>query len=145
LAGSSLEGVSASLFLGVFDKSAGALRYVNAGHTGALVVDPKSGVTSLGETGEDMLGTGKASFRENAQAIGGAALVVFTEGVTKARSPEGDEFGEKRLMHVLKDAGGRSAEKIADSIAKAVSDFRKSLAQRDDNTTFVLVNSVRGG
>ena len=146
LAGSSLEGVSASLFLGVFDKSAGALRYVNASHIGALVVDPKSGVMPLGKTGEDMLGGGKASFRESAQAIGGgAALVVFTEGVTKARSPEGDEFGEKRLMHVLKEAGGRSAEKIADSIAKAVSDFRKSLAQRDDNTTFVLVNSVRGG
>jgi serine phosphatase RsbU (regulator of sigma subunit) len=100
----------------------------------------------LGETGGDMLGGGKASFRENTQVIGGgAALVVFTEGVTKARSPQGDEFGEKWLMHVLKDAGGRSAEKIADSIAKAVSDFRKSLAQRDDNTTFVLVNSVRPG
>jgi serine phosphatase RsbU (regulator of sigma subunit) len=146
LAGSSLEGVSASLLLGVFDKSAGALRYVNAGHTGALVVDPQSGVMPLGETGGDMLGGGKANFRENLQAMGGgAALVVFTEGVTKARSPEGDEFGEKRLMHVLKDACGRSAEKIADSIAKAVSDFRKSLAQRDDNTTFVLVNSVRPG
>jgi len=146
LAGSSLEGVSASLFLGVFDKSAGALRYVNASHTGALVVDPKSGVMSLGETGQDMLGGGKAGFQENAQAIGGgAALVVFTEGVTKARSPEGGEFGEKRLMRVLKDAGTRSAEKIADSIMKAVSDFRKSLAQRDDNTTFVLVNSVRPG
>ncbi len=146
LAGSSLEGVSASLFLGVFDKSSATLRYVNAGHPWALVVHPKSGIIPLGKTGEAMLGSGKTSLQENVEAIGnGAALVVFTEGVTKARSPDGDEFGEKQLVRVLKDAGGRSAEKIADSITKAVSDFRKSLAQRDDNTTFVLVNSVGGG
>jgi len=141
LVGSSLEGISAPLFLGMFDGVSGTIKYVNAGHPAPFIVHPQAGIRTLGEPGASALGSDLASFQECEATIpAGAGLVVFSEGVTKARSPEGEEFGEKRLMHVLKSTAGRSAEKMADSVTSAVSDFQKSLAQRDDITTFVLVN-----
>ena len=141
LAGSSLEGISARLFFGLFDGSTGLLRYVNAGHPAPLILHPKSAVNQLGEPSEHVLGGGAAAFQESAETlVPGAAMVVFSEGVTKARSAERDEFGDKRLRHLLKTLTGRSAEKIADSITDAVSDFRGSLARQDDITAFVLVH-----
>ena len=141
LAGSSLEGISVPLFLGLFDGSAGTIGYVNAGYPKPLIVHPKSGVKPLGESGEAVLGAGEASFQTNVATIpGGAALVVFSEGLTDARSPDGEQFGVKRLMHLLKTGAGRSAREIAHSITNAVSDFQGSLAQQADITAFVLVN-----
>lgn len=141
LVGSSLEGISAPLFLALFDGASGIIKYVNAGHPAPFIIHPKAGIRPLGEPGGSALGSAMASFHECEATIPpGVALVVFSEGVTKARSPEGEEFGDKRLMHVLKSTAGRSAEKIADAVTSAVSDFQKSLAQRDDITAFVLVN-----
>ena len=91
LAGSSLEGISASLFLALLDTSSGTIKYVNAAHPAPVIVHPKSGVRPLGEPGESALGSSTASFQECEAAIpAGVALAVCSEGVTKATSTEGE-------------------------------------------------------
>jgi len=141
LAGSSLDGISVPLFLGLFDGSTGTIEYVNAGHSQPLIVHPRSGIRPLGESGEAVLGDARANFHANVETIpAGAALAVFSKGLTNARSPQGEEFGLNRLTHILKTNAGHPAKQIADAIAHAVSDFQGSLAQQDDITAFVLVN-----
>ena len=36
-------------------------------------------------------------------------LVLYTDGVTEARSPDGDFFGEGRLRHLLRSCAGLDA------------------------------------
>jgi len=135
------EGVHATLFLGLYDASKGTLEYVNAGHLQPLVVHPGSTVGLLGEPDNPALGGSSALFQTKARTIErGAQLLVITDGVTRANSPDGEEFGMKRVLSLLKTAQGRSARQIVDSVVGGVTDFRQTLAQQDDITVLALVN-----
>jgi serine phosphatase RsbU (regulator of sigma subunit) len=65
----------------------------------------------------------------------GDAVVLYTDGVTEAR--RGNElFGEARLVRVLSELAGRSAEEIASGLEAEVTDFRRSAS--DDTAIFVV-------
>jgi serine phosphatase RsbU (regulator of sigma subunit) len=135
------SGRPVTLFLGLFDPSKGTLEYVNAGHPQPLVVQPKSGVLPLGKPDHPGLGVGDTALQTHVETIPqGAELIVFTDGITKAESPHGEEFGLAHLVHLLRSTGERSAKRTTDLIAKAVVDFRQTQAQQDDITVFALVN-----
>ena len=132
---------SAALFLGLFDVSKGALQYVNAGYLQPLIVRPPSVVLPLGQTDNPPLGTGNTFFQTKVETLQPATqLIVFTDGVTKTKSPTGEEFGLKRLTNLLKTANVSPANRIIELIIKAATDFRQTLAQQDDITLFVLIN-----
>jgi PAS domain S-box-containing protein len=67
----------------------------------------------------------------------GEALVLYTDGVTEARSPEGDFFGEGRLRCLLSSCAGCDAVKLARRIKDAVVDFQEGYP-RDDLAVLVL-------
>jgi len=130
-----------TLFLGLFDQAKGTLEYVNAGHLQPLIVQPQSTVMPLGQPDSSVLGAGDISFRTSVETIQQAGrLLVFTDGITEAKSPDGKEFGVKRVMYLLKTTDDRSAEHIIDSVVKAVEDFRQLCPQQDDITVFTLFN-----
>jgi serine phosphatase RsbU (regulator of sigma subunit)/pSer/pThr/pTyr-binding forkhead associated (FHA) protein len=132
---------SAALFLGLFDASKGTLQYVNAGYLQPLIVRPPSAVLPLGQSDNPPLGTANSLFRTKVETLQPAAqLIVFTDGVTKVKSPTGEEFGTKRLMNLLKTANPSGANRTVELITKAITDFRQTLAQQDDITLFVLIN-----
>jgi sigma-B regulation protein RsbU (phosphoserine phosphatase) len=63
----------------------------------------------------------------------GDALLVYTDGITEQDNPEGEEFGEERLLKLVPRirSGGKNLEEI---LAPALEDFRKNTPQRDDMT-----------
>jgi sigma-B regulation protein RsbU (phosphoserine phosphatase) len=67
----------------------------------------------------------------------GDALVFYTDGITEARDPDGDFFGEDRLMAVLRRLTGAPAETIADAVIEAASTFAAG-APADDVAVLVL-------
>jgi PAS domain S-box-containing protein len=60
----------------------------------------------------------------------GDALVLYTDGVTDEQNDE-EEFGEERLMEVVRSAAGMNAEEITRSIEHAVVGFATGVP-RDD-------------
>ena len=135
------QGTSATLFVGLFDASKGTLEYVNTGHLQSFIIRPQSPPAILGRSDSSMLGTADSLFQSKADIVPqNAQLVLFTDGLMKARSPGGEEFGPKRLMPLLKTTQGLSAKRITELIINAVNDFRQTAAQQDDITVFALVN-----
>jgi PAS domain S-box-containing protein len=67
----------------------------------------------------------------------GDALVLFTDGVTEARAPDGTLFGEERLAALLRSLAGLDAETIAGRVERAVLDFQEG-APRDDVAVLAL-------
>ena len=133
--------MSAALFLGLFDPSNGTLQYINAGYLQPLIVRPPSAVLPLGQPDNPPLGAGDSFFRTKVETLQqDARLVIFTDGITKAKSPAGEEFGLKRLVNLLKTVNVSPANRIIEMITKAVTDFHQMLAQQDDITLFVLIN-----
>jgi len=68
----------------------------------------------------------------------GDLLVVFSDGLTEAVNPEGEEFGDDRLAAVLETVRGKSAAETLQAVLKAVTDFAGTEPPRDDLTVMVI-------
>ena len=67
----------------------------------------------------------------------GDALVLYTDGVVEARSPDGAFFGEERLTALLRSSADLDAPTLAGRIESAVMDFQEN-DPRDDVAVLVL-------
>jgi phosphoserine phosphatase RsbU/P len=64
----------------------------------------------------------------------GDTLLIFSDGVTEAPDPAGEEFGERRLEGVLRGAAALPADAICDAVLAAVFAFQGGGPQDDDMT-----------
>jgi sigma-B regulation protein RsbU (phosphoserine phosphatase) len=76
--------------------------------------------------------------QETIQLERGDVLVAYTDGVTEALNPEGEEFGECRLERVLAASTRLSADEISSAIVERVRQWCGSAPQHDDLTFVVL-------
>ena len=72
-----------------------------------------------------------------AQLYQGDAVVFYTDGITEARSPDGEFFGEQRLKDLCAQCAGLSAEEIAEKVEQCVMTFQRG-ELRDDIALLVL-------
>jgi phosphoserine phosphatase RsbU/P len=109
-----------------------------AGHPPPLLVRTDGTVEEVGCTGR-VLGVfpdaelGDSSLR----LMPGEALVLYTDGITEARSPDGGFFGEDRLRRLLGSCAGCDAVTFAQRIKDDVLDFQEG-DPRDDLAVLVL-------
>jgi PAS domain S-box-containing protein len=109
-----------------------------AGHPPPLLVRPEGAVEEVGCSGRVLGVFPDAELRDTSlRLMPGEALVLYTDGVTEARSPDGDFFGEGRLRHLLSSCAGCDAVTFARRIKDAVLDFQEGY-QRDDLAVLVL-------
>jgi sigma-B regulation protein RsbU (phosphoserine phosphatase) len=73
----------------------------------------------------------------SAQLSAGARVILFTDGITEACNPAGEEFGEARLLRLLKDHRSMSADELQAKILAVVAEFSEGHWQ-DDATLLVL-------
>ncbi|MFC1783325.1 SpoIIE family protein phosphatase [Planctomycetota bacterium] len=134
-----------TMFLGLFDPSSGKLEYVNAGHLQPLLVHPETSALFIGRPDDPILGVFDDSFHTQVETIPPtSALVVFTDGITEARSPDGVEFGSQRALELFEKAEISSAGSLIDAVTETVTKFRQHLPQQDDITLLALVNRGSG-
>jgi len=127
-----------TFFYAQLDGPIGRLDYVNAGHNAPFVVHADGSHERLREGGT-VLGVFDSRIYEqgSAQLSAGDRVVLFTDGITEACSPADEEFGEARLLGVLKEHRGLSAEKLQSKILAVVAEFSGNHWQ-DDATLLVL-------
>lgn len=135
------DNVFITLFLGLFDPSEDKLAYVNAGHIQPLIMRPSECAQPLGEATNPPLGIFESQFEMAVETIHpNTSLLVVTDGVTEASSPDGDLFEMDRLVKLMTDSKAHSARKLIQLVTESVDDFRQTIAQQDDITVFALVN-----
>jgi sigma-B regulation protein RsbU (phosphoserine phosphatase) len=121
-------------FCCVYNPLSGRLLYSSAGHNPALLIRANSHEPIWLRTAGPALGLRRKSTFEQVEFImaGGDRLVLYTGGVTEARNPEGDEFGEERLLGTLRSLGNYCATQMVDAVLKAVHQFADGTFQHDD-------------
>lgn len=127
-----------SLFLGVLNPETGEMTYCNAGHNPPLVVRSGGRVEWL-DGGGPILGILPAASyeRRNFHIEPGDILLLYSDGVTEATNPNGEEFGEDRLANLLVASYGRSAVTILEELKKALTDWMAGTPPADDITLVV--------
>ena len=93
----------ATFFFSEYNDQTGRLRYANCGHLPALLVRADGNLERL-ESTATVLGRfpcWECSIGETNLFVGDT-LALYTDGVTEAGGPDGEEFGERRLLECLK-------------------------------------------
>jgi sigma-B regulation protein RsbU (phosphoserine phosphatase) len=68
----------------------------------------------------------------------GESLVLYSDGITEAQDPLGDEFKEERLIRSLRDAVEHGTDAIADNVLRDVARFRQTRPPVDDMTLLIV-------
>lgn len=112
--------------------------YSNAGHNPPILIRPGGSVELLGDGGM-VLGVFPDNQYEQSEVPLGAGdrLVFYTDGITEARRPDGDEYGEDRLAATAAAVRGSSATAIKDAILADVHAF--SNGRFEDDATLIVV------
>lgn len=132
-----IESRFATMFYGILCPD-GRLVCCNAGHNPPVVLG-RQGITRL-ETGGLILGLFEnASYEEETvQLDPGDLVVVFSDGVSEARSASDEEFGEDRLLEVLSAGRGDDPPAILDRLLREIREFAQGAVQSDDITIMVV-------
>lgn len=115
------------------------ITYSNAGHNPPIVLHADDSVTLLDKGGPPFGIIRKAEFEERSVSIlSGDVLFFFTDGVTEAEGANGVQFGEERLVELLKRVRNESAEGICVKVRDAVYRHTDGKTLLDDITMLVV-------
>jgi phosphoserine phosphatase RsbU/P len=124
----------ATLFLAVYDGGRRNLTYSNGGHLPPLIISQDGSIRRL-ESGGMVVGLfDQVNFEEGSEQLkSGDIFVAYSDGITE---PENDfgEFGELRLIDLVRENRNRPLAEITELVTAAVDDWIGEQEQPDDIT-----------
>lgn len=115
----------ATLFVGLVDLEAATLTYCSAGHPPAMLLRASTHELQTLDVQSGVVG----AFREMTYRDGvislerGDLLLLYTDGVTEARGPKGDFFGEDGLSEALMRETQRGTDGLLDRLLQTLDAF----------------------
>ena len=108
------------------------------GHSAPVLLKADGSISKIGYPGRAIGVFDDVNLTEQeTHLMPGDALVLYTDGVVEARSPDGLFFGEERLKALLRSSVALDASTIARRVENAVLNFQEQ-APRDDVAVLVL-------
>ena len=141
LCSESVDSMFVTIFYGIYNIETGLITYTNAGHNPPYIVHASGAVEALPFSDNIVAGMfdGIDYTQHTLQLEKGDTLFLFTDGVTEAFNPAGEEFDEKGLEQALAQTGSQpSSHKICQEILQAVNRFADSEPQSDDITVMAI-------
>ncbi len=128
-----------TLFYAELDPQKGTLAFLNAGHNPPLIVHAGGTMEQLAAGGLPLGIMANADFREGRTRLhAGDVLVIYSDGVTEAFNPKGEEFGPTRLYEVVARNMDSSAAGIRDRIEAELTKFCQGTPAADDITLVIV-------
>ncbi len=126
-------------FIAALDPGSGRLSYTNAGHNAGLLVRADGAVQRLEANGLP-LGLFPVVEYERVEVtlFPGDLVCLYTDGITEAANPKGDEFGLDRLQAVVQKYSQEPLVALAVAIETAVEVFADGTPFGDDRTLVLL-------
>lgn len=124
-----------TFWFGRLELASGRLEYVNAGHNSPVLVRngkaeffPASGNMPFGISDDE----GYVS--KSAVLLPGDILLLYTDGVTEAMDPDGNELGSEPMMQAAESVSDGSASGVVGKVLERVIQHTSAAAQSDDIT-----------
>ncbi|NOS84697.1 MAG: SpoIIE family protein phosphatase [Ignavibacteria bacterium] len=128
-----------TLFIGGWEPGTKSFHYINAGHNPPVMIDSAGNVSTLDATGL-ILGVLQNQVYEKkvVHIEPGAVIAIFTDGLEEAMNPEGEIFGQERIIETLKQSLELSSRDIVKSIQDKAVEFCAGRPLHDDLTMIVI-------
>jgi len=126
-------------FYGILDTTNRTLAYSNAGHNPPMLIDI-DGTAHFEERGGVPLGMFRDSryYEYYATIAPGQILVLYTDGVTEATNPSGEEYGRDRLAEAVRNVRDLPAREMIDVLHRDLIQWTDGQGAGDDVTFFIL-------
>lgn len=129
------------LFFARIDPQQRSLSYINAGHPPGYVLD-RSGAIKATLPSETLplaiLPDVDFPIKGPVHLDAGDTVLLITDGVLEARSPDGEMFGSERMLRVVRDRYATSAQALIDTLYLAIRDFTRQDHTADDVTIVAI-------
>jgi len=126
-------------FIAALDPGSGRLSYTNAGHNPGLLFRADASVQRLEANGFPLGLFPVVEYEKVETTLApGDLLLLYTDGITEAANPQGDEFGLDRLQNVAGKYTQEPLVAIAVAIEAAVEVFADGTPFGDDRTMVLL-------
>src|SRR5262245_24353527 len=126
-----------TLCYAVVDTVAGMVTYANAGHNPPVLMHADGTIDRLSPTGVVLgVATDWTYSTSSLEIEPGDRIVWFTDGITEAVSPEGEEFGDDHFIESLQQHRGEPADVLVRTLNDAVSSWTETGPQ--DDTTLIV-------
>lgn len=137
------RGMFVTLFLAVLDTRDGSVDVARAGHDPMLVFHKEGGFESISPPGIALGVANGDLFAGNIERRGlqlreGDTLVLYTDGITEAMNPGGEEFTLERLEDLIRRENAAGAGALVERVRDRIRRFSEGHPQHDDQTLIVI-------
>jgi len=133
-------GMFVTMFYGIIDLRTGLLRYARAGHNPPLLLRADGlSIETLFSPGIVLGVLDDPEIEQRSTVLyPGDELLLYTDGVTEAVSPDGTEFGVDRLAEAMRLSADQTAEQAIMAITQAHQAHVAGGDQNDDLTLLLI-------
>lgn len=126
-------------FLALLDPRTGTLSYTNAGHNPALIIHSGGSFEELDAQGLPLAMLPGHSYGESMlQMQCGDLLAIYTDGITEATDPSGEEYGPEALTSVLVAGRQNPLMALDAALLGDLDRFTQGAPYPDDRTLLML-------
>jgi serine phosphatase RsbU (regulator of sigma subunit)/ribosomal protein S17E len=129
-----------TFFLGLIDLNSGHLSFCNAGHNPPVIGgSPSHGDFLQMESNAPFgLWPGLEYIGEEIDNIKGRPLFIYTDGLNEAENPHQQQFGDERLLSILRNTHFESSQQVIETLAAEVERHRNGAEPNDDLTMMCI-------
>ncbi len=129
----------ATLFYGILHLEAKTLTYINAGHNFPIAISNNLQVERLKTTGPALGLMVSANYEEITFDISNNNLLfLFTDGLSERMNYKADQFGEEKIIDLIKKSNGNCSKAIVEKMNSSVQKFSNNTNESDDTTYMVV-------
>ena len=130
------NGMFVTLWLGLVDLKTGHLDYCNAGHNPPVIVGGDHHGDFLEMIANAPIGLWPELEYEGEEidSIKNRLLFIYTDGLNEAENPQQEQFGDDRLLEVLRRTNFENAQQVIESLKREVEAYRNGAEPNDDFT-----------
>jgi serine phosphatase RsbU (regulator of sigma subunit)/tetratricopeptide (TPR) repeat protein len=129
-----------TFFLGLIDLNSGHMSFCNAGHNPPVIGGTPSHGDFLQMESNAPFGLwpGLQYVGEEIDNIKGRPLFIYTDGLNEAENPHQQQFGDERLLSILRNTHFESSQQVIETLAKEVEHHRNGAEPNDDLTMMCI-------
>ena len=134
------SGMFVTFWLGLLDLQTGHLDFCNAGHNPPVIGggDHQGDFLEMLPNAPIGLWPGLEYEGEQIDNIKGRALFIYTDGLNEAENPQQEQFGDDRLLSILRDTHFDTAQQVIETLKAEVEKHRNGAEPNDDLTMMCL-------